>query len=58
MCFYAEDMDKKEKDLTFEEIKKISETAGQFNRLWVSGGEPTLREELPEIIEMFYKNNE
>ena len=27
MCFYAEDMDKKEKDLTFEEIKKISETA-------------------------------
>ena len=58
MCFYAEDMDKKEKDLTFEEIKTISETAGQFNRLWVSGGEPTLREELPEIIEMFYKNNE
>lgn len=58
MCFYAEDMDKKEKDLTFEEIKKISETAGQFNRLWVSGGEPTLREELPDIIEMFYKNNE
>ncbi|WP_075559505.1 radical SAM protein [Parabacteroides timonensis] len=58
MCFYAEDMDKKEKDLTFDEIKKISETAGQFNRLWVSGGEPTLREELPEIIEMFYKNNE
>lgn len=58
MCFYAEDMDKKEKDLTFDEIKKISETAGQFNRLWVSGGEPTLREELPEIIEMFYKNNQ
>lgn len=28
MCFYAEDMDKKEKDLTFEEIKTISETAG------------------------------
>ena len=27
MCFYAEDMDKKEKDLTFEEIKTISETA-------------------------------
>lgn len=58
MCFYAEDMDKKEKDLTFEEIKTISETAGQFNRLWVSGGEPTLREELPDIIEMFYKNNQ
>ncbi|MCC8198873.1 MAG: radical SAM protein [Tannerellaceae bacterium] len=57
MCFYADDMAKKQPDLTFEEIKKISETAGEFNRLWLSGGEPTLREDLPEIIEMFYKNN-
>ncbi|GMO31582.1 MAG: hypothetical protein Ta2F_07130 [Termitinemataceae bacterium] len=57
MCFYANDMAKKEEDLTFEEIKKISETAPQFNKLWLSGGEPTLREDLPEIIEMFYKNN-
>lgn len=57
MCFYAEDMDKKEKDLTFDEIKKLSESAGEFNRLWLSGGEPTLREDLPQIIEMFYKNN-
>lgn len=57
MCFYADDMNKKEKDLTFDEIRKISETAGEFNRLWVSGGEPTLREDLPEILEMFYKNN-
>ncbi|MDR2535304.1 MAG: radical SAM protein [Treponema sp.] len=56
-CFYANDMAKKEKDLTFDEVKRISETAGQINRLWLSGGEPTLREDLPEIIEMFYKNN-
>ena len=49
--------DKKQPDLTFDEIKKISETAGQFNRLWISGGEPTLREDLPEILELFYKNN-
>ncbi|MDR2842706.1 MAG: radical SAM protein [Spirochaetaceae bacterium] len=57
MCFYAGDMEKKEKDLSFDEIKKLSESAGDFNRLWLSGGEPTLREDLPEIIEMFYKNN-
>ncbi len=37
MCFYAQEMDKKQPDLTFDEIKKISETAGQFNRLWISG---------------------
>jgi len=57
MCFYAGDMDKKEADLTFDEIQKLSESAGEFNRLWLSGGEPTLREDLPQIIEMFYKNN-
>jgi MoaA/NifB/PqqE/SkfB family radical SAM enzyme len=57
MCFYSGDMDTKKPDLTFDEIKKISETAGEFNRLWLSGGEPTLREDLPEILELFYKNN-
>jgi len=57
MCFYAGEMDKKNADLSFDEIKKLSETAGYFNRLWISGGEPTLRDELPEIIEMFYRNN-
>ncbi|GMO59130.1 MAG: hypothetical protein Ta2A_04910 [Treponemataceae bacterium] len=56
-CFYSNDMATKEPDLTFDEIKKISETAGDINRLWLSGGEPTLREDLPEIIELFYKNN-
>jgi MoaA/NifB/PqqE/SkfB family radical SAM enzyme len=50
-------MEKKAEDLSFDEIKKLSESAGNFKRLWLSGGEPTLREDLPEIVEMFYKNN-
>jgi MoaA/NifB/PqqE/SkfB family radical SAM enzyme len=57
MCFYANDMAKKAEDLSFDEIRKLSESAGNFKRLWLSGGEPTLREDLPEIVEMFYKNN-
>ncbi|GHT66072.1 hypothetical protein FACS1894110_09110 [Spirochaetia bacterium] len=57
MCFYADDMAKKEEDLSFAQIEKLSQTAGNFNKLWLSGGEPTLREDLPEIIETFYKNN-
>lgn len=57
MCFYADDMAKRERDLTLDEMRKISETAGEINRLWISGGEPTLRDDLPEILEMFYKNN-
>jgi MoaA/NifB/PqqE/SkfB family radical SAM enzyme len=50
-------MEKKAPDLSFDEIRKLSESAGNFKRLWLSGGEPTLREDLPEIVEMFYKNN-
>jgi MoaA/NifB/PqqE/SkfB family radical SAM enzyme len=57
MCFYAGDMAKKNPDMTFEQLKKVSESAGEFSKLWLSGGEPTLRDDLPEIIEMFYKNN-
>ena len=57
MCFYADDMEKKAEDLSFDEIKKLSESAGTFKRLLLSGGEPTLRNELPEIVELFYNNN-
>jgi MoaA/NifB/PqqE/SkfB family radical SAM enzyme len=57
MCFYAGDMEKKAADLSFDSIKKLSESAGEFKRLLLSGGEPTLREDLPEILEMLYKNN-
>jgi len=57
MCFYSNDMEKKEEDLSFENIKKLTESAGEIKRLLLSGGEPTLREELPEIVELFYKNN-
>jgi MoaA/NifB/PqqE/SkfB family radical SAM enzyme len=57
MCFYANDMAKKAEDLSFDDIKKISQSAGDFKRLLLSGGEPTLREDLPEILEMFYTNN-
>jgi MoaA/NifB/PqqE/SkfB family radical SAM enzyme len=57
MCFYANDMAQKAQDLSFDDIKKLSQSAGDFKRLLLSGGEPTLREDLPEILEMFYANN-
>ena len=57
MCFYSNDMEQKHEDLSFAEIKKISESAGEFKRLLLSGGEPTMREDLPEILEMLYNNN-
>ncbi|HUU00607.1 MAG TPA: radical SAM protein [Myxococcota bacterium] len=55
-CFYVGDK-ARGRDLTFSQIRTISETAPRFDKLWLSGGEPTLRKDLAEIIEMFYTNN-
>jgi MoaA/NifB/PqqE/SkfB family radical SAM enzyme len=35
----------------------LSQTTPPLTDLWFSGGEPTLRRELPEIIDLFVKNN-
>jgi Fe-coproporphyrin III synthase len=44
-------------DLTFAEMERISRSAGHFDKLWLSGGEPFLREDLAEILEMFHQQN-
>jgi Fe-coproporphyrin III synthase len=55
-CFYWDELNR-QGDLSWEEIVKLSESSPQFTDLWFSGGEPTLRKELPEIIDLFVKNN-
>jgi MoaA/NifB/PqqE/SkfB family radical SAM enzyme len=55
-CFYWEELNQG-RDLTFEQLETISRTAPQFHKLWLSGGEPFLRKELAEIIELFYVSN-
>jgi MoaA/NifB/PqqE/SkfB family radical SAM enzyme len=52
-CFYHASLNDG-RDLGFAEIERLARTAPQFNSLWLSGGEPTMREDLPEIIELFY----
>ena len=44
-CFYFDKLNSKD-DLTTREIARISETAPPFRKLWLSGGEPFLRDEL------------
>lgn len=56
-CFYAKETHPGE-DMTFEQIQRISETAPKFDKLWLAGGEPVLRDDLVDIVEMFYKNND
>lgn len=55
-CFYHEELNRPG-DLTFEQIRKISETMPRITDLWLSGGEPTLRKDVSEIIDLFVRNN-
>ena len=55
-CFYWDELNQG-RDLSFNQIARLSQTAPPFHKLWLSGGEPFLRKELAEIIELFYVNN-
>jgi MoaA/NifB/PqqE/SkfB family radical SAM enzyme len=55
-CFYWENLNQNQ-DLTLSEIKKISQNMPKFKHILFSGGEPFLREDLPEICNIFRRNN-
>ena len=55
-CFYFDKLNSRD-DLTVGQISRISETAPPFRKLWISGGEPFLREELAEIVALFARQN-
>jgi Fe-coproporphyrin III synthase len=55
-CFYWQELNQ-HGDLTWAEIKTLARTMPQFTDLWLSGGEPMLRRELPGIIRLFCETN-
>jgi Fe-coproporphyrin III synthase len=55
-CFYFDKLNSSD-DLTFDQLRRISDTAPPFRKLWLSGGEPFLRDELAEIVAMFVQRN-
>jgi MoaA/NifB/PqqE/SkfB family radical SAM enzyme len=55
-CFYFDKLNSKD-DLTVEEIGRISESSPPFRKLWLSGGEPFLREGLADIVALFVRRN-
>lgn len=59
MCFNWQKMDdfRNRPELTLEEIDKISRGLKNLGYLTISGGEPTLRDDLPDIIRIFAKRN-
>jgi Fe-coproporphyrin III synthase len=57
MCFKWEDRPNPKNELSLAEIDKISSKFGDVLQLTLSGGEPFLRDDIPEIAENFYRNN-
>ena len=55
-CFYWEELNQRG-DLAWDEIQRLSATMPRFTDLWLSGGEPMLRRQLPEIIGLFCAHN-
>src|SRR5258708_33155427 len=55
-CFYHEELNQPG-DMTFAQIEKVSRTMPAITDLWLSGGEPTLRRDVSDIIRTFARNN-
>jgi len=55
-CFNWKNLNRKD-DLSLEEIKRISKNMHELAWLHLSGGEPFLRNDLPEICTVFFENN-
>jgi MoaA/NifB/PqqE/SkfB family radical SAM enzyme len=43
--------------MTFAQIERVSRTMPPITDLWLSGGEPTLRRDLNDIIDLFVRQN-
>lgn len=56
-CFYHEELNKDKSDeLTIPELEKISRSLGQLLYINITGGEPFVRKDLLETVEVFYGN--
>ncbi len=58
-CFYLDTMNERKGrgELTLEEYRQTSRSMPPFTKMLISGGEPFLRRDLPQICEAFYRNN-
>lgn len=56
MCFNPRG-ETAEKELTVDEVEKIAKSLPHLIQLTISGGEPFLRDDLPDIVRMFVKHS-
>lgn len=58
MCFNWQKLNKPSSELSLDEIEKFAKNIGHIPNLTIGGGEPFLRDDLPEICQIFCKNNQ
>ncbi len=56
-CFYWQELNTGKNELSLEEIRKVSASLDDMSRILISGGEPYLRSDLPEICKIFHDQN-
>jgi MoaA/NifB/PqqE/SkfB family radical SAM enzyme len=54
--FYEEGPKRRPHELTIDEIDRMTKSLGELLFLLPTGGEPFLRQDLPKIIELYYRN--
>ncbi|HLV01374.1 MAG TPA: radical SAM protein [Acidobacteriota bacterium] len=56
-CFYWEELNKPKKELSLEEVEKITRTLPNLLTVSLTGGEPYLRKDIADIAHCFEKNS-
>lgn len=58
MCFYLKEIEDPNKDeIAFPELRKMSQSMGRMIHLSLTGGEPFLRHDIPEVVNIFVHGN-
>ncbi len=58
MCFYLEEIEDPDKEeIALPELEKLARSLGRLVQLSLTGGEPFLRDDIPEVVEIFARHN-
>ncbi|MFQ5591295.1 MAG: radical SAM protein [Phycisphaerae bacterium] len=58
MCFYLNEIEDPEKsEITLPELDRLSRSIGPLIQLSLTGGEPFLRHDIPDVVDIFARNN-